>query len=69
MARPGDELLISLASAMRDSLIFENPDLYIPGRWLEGSRLNQLLNFGVGSKVCPAKNFFYQFTDLSCRRF
>ncbi|KAK0756313.1 hypothetical protein N5P37_011228 [Trichoderma harzianum] len=51
----------SVAALHRDENIFPNPDHFLPERWLEGDeemlnrRLNQLIPFGYGGRVCLGK--------------
>ncbi|KAM6476616.1 benzoate 4-monooxygenase cytochrome P450 [Trichoderma sp. SZMC 28011] len=51
----------SLAALHRDENIFPNSDHFLPERWLDGDeemlnrRLNQLIPFGYGGRVCLGK--------------
>lgn len=51
-----DQIFILFSSILRDEKIFENPDQFIPERWINKSVKSQEIVFGVGPQICPSKN-------------
>ncbi|KAL6817673.1 benzoate 4-monooxygenase cytochrome P450 [Trichoderma camerunense] len=57
----GTIVTYSVAALHRDENIFPNPNHFLPERWLDGDeemlnrRLNQLIPFGYGGRVCLGK--------------
>ena len=60
---PGDEILISVMSAMRDADIFKEPNYFSVDRWVEENKEREILSFGLGRRICPAKSFSLNFLE------
>lgn len=60
-APKGSMVIPTLWPALHDPEVYENPDEFIPERWLEGSKANQAqsnwLVFGTGPHVCLGQQY------------
>lgn len=54
----GHEILLNIYAANRDEDVFKHPKEFHPERWANSRRIpRDLLSFGAGDRVCPARSF------------
>ena len=66
---PGGSTVFLTANSInnRDPKYFDDPDSYIPERWLNGSTKNKFVTaglFGMGARMCPGRGFALQ--EIGC---
>ncbi|MBV7433151.1 cytochrome P450 [Dermabacteraceae bacterium TAE3-ERU5] len=53
---PGDTALLNVKQGNRDPKTWNNPDTFMPSRWLSQTPSKVDLTFGKGRGICPARN-------------
>ena len=66
---PADTLVLFTANIInnRDPKYFDDPDSFIPERWLDRNKENRFVitgSFGIGARMCPGRRFALQ--EVSC---
>ena len=62
------QLMLNLTSALQDEGTWENPDKFLPERFLDASgnliKPNALIPFGIGRRLCPGESLAKMELDL-----